>query len=138
MPDSETHDRAGRALHTWMGSATAATHFLTPASVPLLSGLSITELPLYALAVWCGARLGARLPDHIEPPHGPRHRGLAHSIATYLVLVAKVVWLWIGVGMETLETPWTYGRVFLFFLGLSYLTHLHMDAHTPQSLPWLQ
>lgn len=115
----------------------AAYHFLSSRSIPLLKGLSVTELPLYALTVWVATRIGSHLPDLIEPPEDPDHRGLFHSVTAYLLTLGKVLWLWIWFVPPTTAPLWTYGRIFVVFLGMSYVTHLHLDAHTPDSIPWI-
>ena len=142
MPDTETHVQVGKHLGGWGGGGAAAYHFLGPGTMPLLEGLSGAELPLYALTVWIATRLGSHFPDLIEPPDDPGHRGPFHSVTAYLLTLGKVAWLWVGLAPLS-EAPlptgplWTYGRVFLVFFGASYMAHLHLDAHTPDSIPWL-
>lgn len=137
MPDTETHIKVGRHLGGWGGVMTAAYHFLGPRAIPLLKGLSYWQLPIYALTVWVATRLGSRLPDLIEPPTDPDHRGLFHSFLTYLLTLGKVLWLWLWTVPGASGPVWTFGRIFLAFLGMSYLAHLHLDAQTADSIPWV-
>lgn len=136
MPATETHVQVGKHLGGWGGGGVAAYHFLTPSSIPLLESFSPVELPLYALTVWAATRIGSHLPDLIEPAEDPGHRGPFHSVTAYLLTLGKVLWLWVGFAAPSAELLWTYGRVFLVFLGISYMAHLHLDAHTPDSIPW--
>lgn len=146
MPATETHVQVGKHLGGWGGGGAAAYHFLTPNSIPLLESFSPVELPLYALTVWAATRIGSHLPDLIEPPEDPGHRGLFHSVTAYLLTLGKVLWLWVGFVPPSSVPPspippstgplWAYGRVFLVFLGISYMAHLHLDAHTSDSIPW--
>jgi membrane-bound metal-dependent hydrolase YbcI (DUF457 family) len=137
MPDASTHETVGTHAGLWGGGGLGAYHYLTPHTAPLLEGISVLELPLVALTVWAATRLGSRLPDLIEPSDDPNHRGFAHSIAAYLLTLGKVAWLWIGVSLGSAGGPWAYARLFLAFAGIAYLSHLHLDAHSPKSIPWL-
>lgn len=114
----------------------AAYHFLGPESIPLLEGISFLELPLYALIVWMASRIGSHLPDLLEPPETPQHRGFFHSVTAYLLVLTKVAWLWVWFVPASTGPIWTYTRIFIVFLGMSYAAHLHLDAHTSDSIPW--
>jgi len=137
MPNTETHVQVGKHLGGWSGGTVAAFHFLSPGSIPLLKGLSIVDLPLYAFTVWIATRIGSHLPDLIEPPEDPNHRGPFHSVTAYLLTLGKVLWLWIWYVPSSAGPLWTYGRIFIVFLGMSYVAHLHLDAHTRGSIPWV-
>jgi len=69
------------------------------------------------------------LPDIIEPPNNPNHRGLFHSasvggLLTYLLKdVAK---------SNTIRQE---GKLISAIFGLGYLSHLFMDSSTKKGLP---
>ncbi len=97
MPRKETHQKASHyvSLSTvallGVGSATD-TYVL-----PFTEAVHWTELPVLALVIVVGSQLGAHLPDWIEPPHSPDHRGLAHSVFIYLTILLKVTMLWLSI-----------------------------------------
>jgi len=136
MPSSKTHVQVGHHIGGWSGGTIAAYHFLGPGRVPLLEGVSFLELPLYALTVWAASRLGSHLPDLLEPPETSRHRGVFHSVVAYLLVLGKVAWLWVWFVPASTGPIWTYIRIFIVFVGMSYAAHLHLDAHTSDSIPW--
>ncbi len=66
------------------------------------------------------AWFGSRLPDVLEPPVGPRHRGVLHGLRLFLVLtVLAVFWVWVD---GSLLSRLALGLVF------GYDSHLVLDA----------
>lgn len=73
-----------------------------------------------------------RIPDILEPAEtlGPRHRGLAHSVAAGVQIATMT--------HKARKLPNRYSRAIIRSTGASYLTHLAMDSRTPMGLPWVK
>ena len=136
MPRKETHQKASHyvSLSTvaLLGIGSAA----NPDVLPFLEVIHWAELPIFALVIVMGSQLGAHLPDWIEPPRSPDHRGFAHSVCVYLAVLLKVTIMWLSITPISESGIGLYARFFVFFIGLGYLSHLHFDAHTHNSISW--
>jgi len=83
--------------------------------------------------IWDTARGGAAgavagfLPDVLEPPISPNHRGFFHSVPVLAVLIFAATLL-LGRSKTAL-----LGLFFSFLIG--YGSHLWADGNTPQGLP---
>lgn len=76
--------------------------------------------------------MAAKIPDKLEPATSPHHRQFFHSVFVLCgVMVAiKMVLKW-----KTKE-PWKkLLRLMLLAVGVSYLSHLLLDAGTPMRIP---
>jgi hypothetical protein len=71
--------------------------------------------------------VGGALPDVLEPPVSPNHRGFFHS-APFLAVLVFAVTLLLGRSRTAL-----LGLLFSFLIG--YGSHLWADGNTPQGLP---
>lgn len=72
------------------------------------------------------------LPDIIDPPKGPNHRSIGHSVAGGTGLSI------LGIGINenpNIQQPY---KDFLTSMIASYLSHLALDAQTPAGLPFFE
>jgi membrane-bound metal-dependent hydrolase YbcI (DUF457 family) len=92
---------------------------LTDSKPSLLGAASSTVL---------GVAAGS-LPDMIEPPTSPQHRGLFHSASVGLGLTYLLKKAAQSTTMSREE------KLVSAILGLGYLSHLFLDAETKQGLP---
>lgn len=81
-------------------------------------------------AVYAGVGAGvAAVPDILEPPTSPRHRGIAHSASggVFVLSLAK----------KLMENPniTPEGKRAIAVLAAGYISHLVLDAETPAGLP---
>jgi membrane-bound metal-dependent hydrolase YbcI (DUF457 family) len=76
-----------------------------------------------------GAVFGC-LPDLLEPPNTPWHRGFFHSVGCGGALLYGAF----GTHTETWELE---DRMKIRSMALSYLSHLYLDSTTPMGLPLL-
>ncbi|MDK2826699.1 MAG: inner membrane protein [Methanolobus sp.] len=83
--------------------------------------------PLSILVAIALSTVGSILPDKIEPSANPHHRSFFHS---FLVLIIT------GLLSYHLLTGVNSANMFMIgFLGAGYVSHLVLDATTPESLP---
>ncbi len=144
-----------RNVHTPAGVVLAAVQVLTeadPAALP----------PAELAGRLVGGALGSRLPDVIDPPTHPGHRGVGHAVVP--AVIAALLILRYAPGLQdTLRSEvnavraraeqlpedarWPYqlsAAALEFVLGLStglpvgYVSHLALDATTPAGLPLLK
>lgn len=82
----------------------------------------------------CGGALFGTLPDLLEPASNPRHRQFFHSLACAALVgyACHRLYHW---QPETVSDQFVRGA--LLIAGGSFLTHLAMDAFSPQGLPLL-
>ena len=86
-----------------------------------------------AEVIWDSAKGGAAgafagaIPDILEPPATPNHRGFFHSVPLLAVIVFAVTLL-----LARSKTA-LLGLLFSFLVG--YGSHLWTDGNTPQGLP---
>ena len=111
------------------------------------------ELLLEVAGGALGGALGGRLPDILEPPTSPGHRGVAHAIIPVAAAGSFVVSRLPGAsvprpramerqGVQHDGTPASsLGERFLSGLAVGgavgYASHLLMDSTTPRGLPLL-
>ncbi len=73
--------------------------------------------------------VAACLPDILEPPHHPNHRGFAHSLVVNTAIAVGTRKLWLNPNIPPQQKiAWTS-------CGLAYVTHSILDATTPMSVP---
>ncbi len=137
-----------RREHTAVGAvAGALTAFLRS------SARDPEELLLEVAGGALGGALGGRLPDILEPPTSPDHRGVAHAVIPVAAAGSFVVSRLPGASvprpraMATQGVPYDVRAAssplarFLsgFVVGgaVGYASHLLMDATTPGGLPLL-
>ncbi|MFW9995937.1 MAG: metal-dependent hydrolase [Candidatus Odinarchaeota archaeon] len=93
----------------------------------LLEGFNVVFLMVFILL----GVIGSVLPDMLEPPVGPWHRGFFHSWTVFFLIGV--------IALSLIATLVIVPRVTLayFLLGLvtGYASHLTLDATTPASLP---
>jgi len=70
------------------------------------------------------------LPDIIEPPIDPNHRGLFHSKSLGIFLTSGLK----GIADSKISRD---SKLISAILGLSYLSHLAMDSQTSKGIPVL-
>ena len=90
---------------------------------------SLVKISLENIAIaFILALIGAILPDILEPPTGPRHRGSFHSTEAlkWVVIILLITAL---IGLLSYQFYIASG----FFLG--YFVHLLADSITPAGLP---
>lgn len=78
-----------------------------------------------------GGAIGGILPDVLEPPVNPNHRGPCHSIAAGVTLVKGGQQLF-----ASQQVPRELKEGLAPFLA-GYVSHLMLDSTTPKSLPLL-
>jgi len=113
--------------HTFAGA-------LAGAGVYLLHQKRIGHQPTLrgaALAAIEGA-IGGMLPDDLEPPDNPNHRGPFHSIATGIAVAKNGQRIFASEGMPQ------YLKEGLGSVCAGYVSHLLLDATTPKGLPLLR
>ena len=138
MSNRRAHAQAGLAgaAVSVIGIAIAASQV---PSLPVLAGaLRPRHLVVgtgFALA--CGW-VGARLPDWIEPPRSPRHRGFWHSKTLAGMLLVLSGLLAGGFLLDQARPEVFIFRTAALFLSVGYLTHLGLDLLTSYGLPRLQ
>lgn len=113
----------------------AKTHFLVGAGVGAIAYCLIKKAQnqpieiLGLLGIGLIGGVASLLPDIIEPPTSPNHRGLAHSLVALIVIGAGISNLNekqdIDAAQKGLWNP----------LALGYTSHLLLDARTSASLP---
>ena len=147
MADRYTHTRFGQVVGA--GTALSRAHALPGRAV-------VAE----TIGGGFGGGIAGRLPDVVEPPISPRHRGAAHSVAATLALVTAanrlvepaqaycrrqaVEWqvraaaATDGVARflaQLLSFLWHAAAGFFAGLQGGYVSHLLLDAQTPAGLP---
>jgi len=75
--------------------------------------------------------IGGVLPDFIEPPDNPHHRGAGHSVAMGGLLASALQKIWANPEID----PWFEQLV--TDLAIGYGIHLVLDARPPRGLPLL-
>ena len=71
----------------------------------------------------------AKLPDYLEPPTSPNHRGFFHSKSMGVALTSI---LQRAAESMTLSDE---GKLLTAIVGFSYLSHLALDSKTNKGLP---
>lgn len=118
---------------------TRKTHFLVGAVTGLLcysylKGQRNEKVtPGEALAVGLFSGGAAILPDVIEPPTGPNHRGLSHSATVTAVAVPKA-WKAVEEKPDITRTQ----KDFLQSILLAFASHNLLDSTTSAGLPLLR
>ena len=147
MPNRQVHVAVGAVV----GAATAAaraTHWSSP------------DPTIEAIAGLVGGLLGATLPDYFEPALTPRHREVLHSVVAGGALAAATFKAWevacrnqcrewervVATHMPGCEERlraernallWRLAAAFLVGLAAGYVSHLVLNAGTPNSIPVL-
>jgi uncharacterized membrane protein YfcA len=138
MPNGGTH----RKLGALTGGAAAGYH---------ARGESQRALVTEILGGLCGGTIGGVLPDRLDPPLSPRHRGGFHSVVVLAVLLflvletqrrvcrqrAEEATRWGPLGPQhTLESDaWRFLSGLITGLQWGYISHLTADMTTRASLP---
>lgn len=78
-----------------------------------------------------GGAIGGILPDVLEPPTNPNHRGPCHSVAAGVAVVTGGQQLF-----ASQQVPLEIKEGLAPFLA-GYVSHLLLDSTTPKSLPLL-
>ena len=146
MPNRTTH-----VVIAAMFSGAVSNRYST--QIPDLQGRIV-----YQSAFVMGGIIGGILPDRLDPPTNPRHRGIAHSFLTGILTVSfGISWLkWFDPHLKAtaikFREEWEHSQhqniaaflqyiCVLFVSGITagvmagYLSHLALDANTPAGLP---
>lgn len=135
----------GKMMHLTVGTAAgAAAILLTPQDNTNICG----EYYLYGGLI--GGFIGGLMPDIIDPPTGPNHRGMGHSMSgntiglSSLTLLIQKLDSWISDQIEKAEEV-DNTILIAFFQALAgfvrgfiagQASHLLLDLTTPKRLPW--
>ena len=123
-------------------SGAAAGYFVYPSQ-------NLFDQALASLGGSVGGSLTVLLPDLIDPPTGPSHRGIGHSLLLNSGLIAlgkDKLMNWVegsylkakqaeDSGNDLLAALWHFLGGLLLGLAMGLISHLALDAVTPRSLP---
>ena len=124
MPRQKQHRKLGGGIGVAIGFAAANRISQNqPGSVP--------DLLLYCGLGLAGGLVGSILPDLLEPPRHPNHRGVFHSI----VPTALGVTVLVATAFPSVGTGWA--GTFLSAGAAGYVSHILADAGTPAGVPIL-
>ncbi len=103
------------------------------------------DLVIGALGGGLGGVFGARIPDLLEPPTSPDHRGVVHGVAFNAAVLAKLAPSAAAASRDLVagaEDP--FDRKLRLLVGSAlvgttagHLSHIALDATTPRGLPLL-
>jgi membrane-bound metal-dependent hydrolase YbcI (DUF457 family) len=85
-----------------------------------------------------GGMIGGVLPDLLDPPISPNHRGFAHSFSLGILLgfgIEKVYKYIRNVEFNKNEVWFNIVLLIIMSLLIGYLSHLVLDVGTPKGLP---
>ena len=140
MANREDHDQFGAALS---------------ALVALLRSDAEKDRPmdvvLRVTAAYFGGKIGAKVPDWLEPAVSSWHRSTAHSLtagATIFEITRRKIDAWEAhcrtkqaeareAGNESDVWFWAAASGFGPAIATGYISHLALDAQTPRGIPWI-
>ena len=85
-----------------------------------------------------GGMIGGVLPDLLDPPISPNHRGFAHSFSLGILLgfgIEKVYNYITNVEFNKNEVWVNIVLLIIMSLLIGYMSHLILDSLTPKGLP---
>lgn len=119
--------------HSWTGAAAGLTVELITILCQIKfkkKELSPEEISGRLLLASVGGFIGSTIPDIIDPPTGPNHRGLGHGVVTG----AAGVYTCTKLNNKT-ENP--YAKAFIKGTGVGAISHLALDSTTPKGIPFI-
>lgn len=141
MPNATEHDDGG----TWIAGLI---ELLRAGSDP---NITATQLGVRVAAAMVGGKLGAKIPDWLEPAVHSWHRSHAHSITAAVgvfEVARRTADAWDqhcrekqdearALGQKADEWFWVAAQGFAPAVASGYLSHLLLDAQTPRGIPWI-
>lgn len=134
-----------RSTHTFVGSIAGGV-----AVARVTRDKTDKEKLISVIGGLIGGNIGGRLPDIIDPPTGPNHRGVGHSATLGLAGSGGYAYKVAPLAMEycyeqaaiaeengdfLLEILWLFLAGLVWGIGAGYASHLLLDLGTPKGLP---
>jgi hypothetical protein len=127
MPHRARHLKIGALAGAVGGGVYSAVRQYEAAECCPGKEFDVSEVVLDTVKGGAAGAVAGVLPDVLEPPLSPNHRGIFHSVPLLAVLVFAAILLF-GRSKSAL-----LGLLFSLLVG--YISHLWADGNTPRGLP---
>lgn len=140
MANREDHDQFGAALSALVALLRSDAEKDSP-----------MDVVLRVTAAYLGGKIGAKVPDWLEPAVSSWHRKTAHSIvagATIFEITRRKIDAWEDHCRTKQEEAraadnqadvwfWAAASGFAIAIAIGYVSHLVLDSQTPRGIPWI-